>query len=75
MPIVSVDEFLQIHRDQADVTNELYSCRFLLYLTCCPKRDRFLSKTVLSKIRPKQANKWIGDTRDSIIELFFDILT
>ncbi len=29
-----------------------------------------LSKMVLSNFRPKQANKWIGDPRGSIIELF-----
>ena len=34
-----------------------------------------VSKTVLSNFRPKQANKWIGDPRVSIIELFIAILT
>jgi hypothetical protein len=33
------------------------------------------SKTVLSNLRPKQANEWIGGPRGSIIELFIAILT
>ncbi len=48
---------------------------YIIYFWSIQRDEVVLSKTVLSKIRPKQSDEWIGGPRASLFQLFFAFLT